>query len=203
MGGKSTLLRQVCIAVIMAHIGCYVNASKCELSLVDRIFTRIGAWDNIFHGQSTFMVELQETSLVLSRATKNSLVIMDELGRGTSTFDGYSIAYSTLSFLASQLQCRTLFSTHYHMLTEESMCKGINPSVALKHMSALVGGTSVAYVLINGPSLCIGRCLILTVRHHIRQGGDDTENDVVFLYKMEAGASFPLLLFFYPLWFLC
>lgn len=86
--GKSTLLRQVCIAVLMAQLGCYVNAASCTLTVVDRIFTRIGANDDILSGRSTFMVELQETSTILQHATKNSLVILDELGRGTSTFDG-------------------------------------------------------------------------------------------------------------------
>jgi len=89
MGGKSTLLRQVCLTVVMAQIGCFVHASRCHFSPVDRIFTRLGAFDNIFTGQSTFMVELYETGKVLTEATANSLVILDELGRGTSTFDGY------------------------------------------------------------------------------------------------------------------
>ncbi|KAJ3328033.1 DNA mismatch repair protein msh6, partial [Kappamyces sp. JEL0680] len=89
MGGKSTLLRQTCIAVIMAQIGCYIPAAKCRLTPFDRIFTRIGANDNIMAGQSTFMVELSETSKILKEATSRSLVILDELGRGTSTFDGY------------------------------------------------------------------------------------------------------------------
>lgn len=91
MGGKSTLLRQTCIAVIMAQLGCYVPAAKCRLTPFDRIFTRIGANDNILAGQSTFMVELAETSRILKEATPRSLVILDELGRGTSTFDGYVI----------------------------------------------------------------------------------------------------------------
>jgi len=89
MGGKSTLLRQVCVAVIMAQMGCFVHASYCQFTPVDRILTRLGAYDNIFAGQSTFMTELHEAGKVLKLATSNSLVIMDELGRGTSTFDGY------------------------------------------------------------------------------------------------------------------
>jgi DNA mismatch repair protein MSH6 len=119
MGGKSTLLRQTCIAVIMAQLGCYVPASKCRLTPFDRIFTRIGANDNILAGQSTFMVELSETSKILREATPRSLVILDELGRGTSTFDGYAIAYAVLHHLTSKVRCLGLFSTHYQMLTEE------------------------------------------------------------------------------------
>ena len=103
MGGKSTLLRQTCIAVIMAQIGCHVPASSFRLSPVDRIFTRIGANDNIMAGQSTFMVELSETSKILREATEHSLVILDELGRGTSTFDGYAIAFSVLYHLITRI----------------------------------------------------------------------------------------------------
>ncbi len=119
MGGKSTLLRQVCCAVIMAQIGCFVSSEKCVLTPCDRIFTRVGANDRIMQGQSTFLVELEETSSILRHATARSLVILDELGRGTSTFDGTSIAYAVIDYLANKTQCLTLFSTHYHMLLEE------------------------------------------------------------------------------------
>jgi DNA mismatch repair protein MSH6 len=119
MGGKSTLLRQTCIAVILAQLGCYVPATHCELTLVDRIFTRIGASDRILEGKSTFYVEMEETRNVLKFATNRSLAILDELGRGTSTFDGYSIAHAVMRYLVNQLHCRTLFSTHYHMLLDE------------------------------------------------------------------------------------
>lgn len=119
MGGKSSLLRQVCIAVIMAQIGCRVPAEEFEFHTVDRIFTRIGANDRIMAGESTFMVELSETSSILKNATENSLVILDELGRGTSTNDGQAIAMSTLLYLAEIKKCRTLFSTHYHWLYDQ------------------------------------------------------------------------------------
>jgi DNA mismatch repair protein MSH6 len=89
MGGKSTLLRQVCILVIMAQIGCYIPAESCRLTVADRIFTRVGARDNIYGGLSTFMIELEETAKMLKYATNQSIIILDELGRGTSTFDGY------------------------------------------------------------------------------------------------------------------
>ncbi|KAI9298967.1 DNA mismatch repair protein Msh6 [Neoconidiobolus thromboides FSU 785] len=135
MGGKSTILRQICIIIIMAQVGCFVPAEYCELTPFDSIFTRIGANDNILAGQSTFMVELSETSRILKEATKNSLIILDELGRGTSTFDGYSIAYSVLYYLLQKIQCLGLFSTHYHMLTNEF----INyPKIKMMHMDCLV-----------------------------------------------------------------
>ncbi|KAI8904067.1 muts domain V-domain-containing protein [Gorgonomyces haynaldii] len=119
MGGKSTLLRQVCIAVMMAQLGSYVPASSLKMSVFDRIFTRIGASDNIMAGQSTFMVELTETCKILKEATPSSLVILDELGRGTSTFDGYAIAFAVLYHLIVQTQCLGLFSTHYRNLTQD------------------------------------------------------------------------------------
>lgn len=119
MGGKSTILRSACIAVIMAQIGCFVPAESCELTLVDRIFTRIGANDRIMAGESTFMVELNETSNIIRHATPSSLVILDELGRGTSTHDGYALARSILEYVADVVGCLCLFSTHYFELTEE------------------------------------------------------------------------------------
>eukprot|EP01101_Sappina_pedata_P006177 TRINITY_DN3009_c0_g1_i1.p1 TRINITY_DN3009_c0_g1~~TRINITY_DN3009_c0_g1_i1.p1 ORF type:complete len:160 (-),score=29.52 TRINITY_DN3009_c0_g1_i1:119-598(-) len=119
----------------MAQIGGYVPAQHCVLSPVDRIFTRIGANDSIMTGRSTFMVELQETSTILLNATANSLVILDELGRGTSTFDGYSIAYSVVKHLAEKIKCLTLFSTHYHMLTQDL---STSPLVSTFHMSSTI-----------------------------------------------------------------
>lgn len=135
MGGKSTLLRQTCMAVILAQIGAYVPCKRLALSPVDRIFTRIGANDNIIAGRSTFMVELKETATILNHATQDSLVILDELGRGTSTFDGYSIAAATLSHLIHTTGCRTLFATHYHALADEY---GRLAQVGLKHMACKV-----------------------------------------------------------------
>jgi DNA mismatch repair protein MSH6 len=118
MGGKSTLLRQVCITAIIAQIGCYVPAKECEMTLVDRIFTRIGASDKLFEGKSTFYVEMEETKNILQNATENSLVIMDELGRGTSTNDGKIIAKTVLFIIENRIKCRTLFTTHYHDIIE-------------------------------------------------------------------------------------
>lgn len=119
MGGKSTLLRQTCLGVILAQVGCYVPATSCSLTPVDRIFTRIGASDRILEGKSTFFVEMEETANIIKCATKRSLCIVDELGRGTSTFDGYSIAHAVLKYLVRRIKCLTLFSTHYHMLLDD------------------------------------------------------------------------------------
>ncbi|XP_030375473.1 probable DNA mismatch repair protein Msh6 [Scaptodrosophila lebanonensis] len=117
MGGKSTLMRQLGLLVVMAQVGAHIPAISCRLSLVDRIFTRLGAQDDILAGHSTFLVELSEASLILKHATSHSLVLVDELGRGTATYDGTAIAASVVNFLAD-LKCRTLFSTHYHNLID-------------------------------------------------------------------------------------
>ncbi|XP_067642764.1 probable DNA mismatch repair protein Msh6 [Eurosta solidaginis] len=134
MGGKSTLMRQVGLLVVMAQIGAHVPAEHCRITVVDRIFTRLGAQDDIMAGQSTFLVELNETSLILKHATVNSLVLLDELGRGTATYDGTAIAASVVDYLAN-LKCRTLFSTHYHNLIEY-FHKDIR--ITLGHMACMV-----------------------------------------------------------------
>jgi len=120
MAGKSTFLRQVALLVLMAQMGCFVPAKKASISIVDRIFTRVGALDNLSQGQSTFMVEMQETANILNNATEHSLVIMDEIGRGTSTFDGFSIAWAVAEYLhdLKDRGVKTLFATHYHELTD-------------------------------------------------------------------------------------
>ncbi|KAH8956231.1 hypothetical protein BDL97_07G029800 [Sphagnum fallax] len=140
MGGKSTLLRATCLAVIMAQLGCFVPGASCTLSPVDIIFTRLGASDRIMQGQSTFMVECTEAASVLQNATNNSLVVLDELGRGTSTFDGFAIAYAVLRHVVDTLDSRLLFATHYHALTTEFSS---HPSVGLQHMTcAMESNTS-------------------------------------------------------------
>ncbi|KAL0420115.1 UNVERIFIED_CONTAM: DNA mismatch repair protein MSH6 [Sesamum radiatum] len=140
MGGKSTLLRQVCLAVILAQIGADVPAESFALSPIDRIFVRMGAKDHIMAGHSTFLTELLETASMLSSATRNSLVALDELGRGTSTSDGQAIAASVLEHFVRTVQCRGMFSTHYHRLAVDYQK---DPKVALCHMACQVG-TGVA-----------------------------------------------------------
>lgn len=117
MGGKSTYLRQVALIGIMAQIGCFVPAKMANLSILDRIFTRIGAGDNLAQGKSTFLVEMEETSAICTQATAQSLVILDEVGRGTSTFDGLAIAQAVVEFIHTTIKARCLFATHYHELT--------------------------------------------------------------------------------------
>jgi len=118
MAGKSTYMRQLGIIVIMAQIGCFVPAKEATLPVFDKIFTRIGASDDLVSGQSTFMVEMMEASKAIKNATKNSLILFDELGRGTATYDGMSLAESILEYILKNIRCKTLFSTHYHELTD-------------------------------------------------------------------------------------
>ena len=118
MAGKSTYIRQVALIVLLAQIGSFVPAASAEIGIVDRIFTRVGANDDLARGQSTFMVEMNETANIVNNATERSLVILDEIGRGTSTFDGLSIAWSVAEFLHDKIKGRTLFATHYHELTK-------------------------------------------------------------------------------------
>jgi len=118
MAGKSTILRQIGLIVLMAQIGSFVPASRARIGVVDRLFTRVGASDNLVRGQSTFMVEMSETSAILHTATKRSLVLLDEIGRGTSTYDGISIAWSVSEHLHDVVVCKTVFATHYHELTQ-------------------------------------------------------------------------------------
>ncbi len=118
MGGKSTYLRQAALIVLMAQMGSYVPARSARLGLVDRIFTRIGASDNLARGRSTFMVEMTETAAILNTATPRSLILLDEVGRGTSTYDGLAIAWAAIEYIHANTRAKTLFATHYHELTE-------------------------------------------------------------------------------------
>ncbi len=134
MSGKSTILRQIGLIVLMAQIGSFVPASSARIGVVDRLFTRVGASDNLVRGQSTFMVEMSETSAILHTATSRSLVLLDEIGRGTSTYDGVSIAWSVSEYLHDQVKCKTVFATHYHELTQltDELVSACNYSVEVK-----------------------------------------------------------------------
>ena len=136
MAGKSTYMRQVAVIVIMAQVGCFVPAASAEIGIVDGIYTRVGASDDLAAGQSTFMVEMAEVADILKNATKDSLLILDEIGRGTSTFDGMSIARAVIEYVHDKKLCgaKTLFATHYHELTElEDLLPGVqNFSIAVK-----------------------------------------------------------------------
>ena len=122
MSGKSALLRQTALVIIMAQIGCFVPADSAEIGVIDKLFTRVGANDNISSGESTFMVEMNETSSILNNLSENSLILLDEIGRGTSTYDGISIAWSIAEFLHenSNFRPKTMFATHYHELNNMS-----------------------------------------------------------------------------------
>jgi len=154
MAGKSTVLRQVALIALMAQIGSFVPAEHAEVGLVDRIFTRIGAQDDIATGQSTFMVEMTETAALLLQSTRRSLIILDEVGRGTSTYDGMAIARAVVEYLHNEphLGCRTLFATHYHELTA---LEGTLPRVRNYHMAAVEQDGQVVFL------------------HELRPGGAD------------------------------
>ena len=134
MAGKSTLLRQVGLCVLLAQIGSFVPARRAVIGVVDRLFTRVGASDNLVRGQSTFMVEMSETSAILHGATARSLVLLDEIGRGTSTYDGVAIAWAVTECLHNEIGCKTIFATHYHELTQltESLAHVRNFNVAVR-----------------------------------------------------------------------
>lgn len=151
MGGKSTYMRQTALIVLLAHMGSFVPADSAEVGVVDRIFTRIGASDDLASGQSTFMVEMTETATILHNATENSLVLMDEVGRGTSTFDGLALAWACATYLATSIKAFTLFSTHYFEMTRlPSVCS----SVANVHLSATEHDDSIIFLhrVLPGPA---------------------------------------------------
>ncbi len=143
MGGKSTYLRQAAAIVILAQMGSFVPADSAALSIVDRVFTRIGAADNLARGRSTFMVEMTETAVILNTATARSLVVLDEIGRGTSTYDGLALAWSVVEHIHQRIRARTLFATHYHELTELA---DQLPGVVNLHVSVKEAGDQVIFL---------------------------------------------------------
>jgi len=143
MGGKSTYMRQTALIVILAHIGCYVPARRAVLGPMDRIFTRIGASDDLAGGRSTFMLEMTETANILNNATAHSLVLMDEVGRGTSTFDGLSLAWACAAYIAAKIRAFTLFATHYFELTSLA---GETPGVRNVHVEAVEHGDTLVFL---------------------------------------------------------
>ena len=143
MAGKSTYMRQLGIIAIMAQIGCFVPASEANLPVFDKIFTRIGASDDLVSGESTFMVEMMEASRAIKNATKNSLILFDELGRGTATYDGMSLAEAILEYIANKIKCKTLFSTHYHELTD--MENNLS-NLKNKHVSAVEENGEITFL---------------------------------------------------------
>jgi DNA mismatch repair protein MutS len=158
MAGKSTILRQIGLIVLLAQIGSFVPASRARVGIVDRLFTRVGASDNLVRGQSTFMVEMSETSAILHTATRRSLVLLDEIGRGTSTYDGVSIAWAVSEHLHNVVRCKTVFATHYHELTQ------------LADELEAVRNYNVAVREVTGPDAGAPRVLFL---HRLQPGGAD------------------------------
>lgn len=191
MSGKSTFMRQTALIALMAQIGCFVPARNATIGICDRIFTRVGASDNLVAGQSTFMVEMTETANILHNATSRSLVILDEIGRGTSTFDGISIAWAVAEYLHNKTACRTLFATHYHELAElanelfyfRNMCvavKEMNDEIVFLH-KVIDGASNHSYGIQVGrlaglPSRLIQRSKKILVG--LEQGKLPTHNDL-------------------------
>jgi len=155
MAGKSTIMRQVALIVLLAQIGCFVPAEECVMGMTDRIFTRVGAADDLAAGRSTFMVEMNETASILHNATERSLIILDEIGRGTSTFDGVSIAWSVAEHIYSHIKAKTMFATHYHVMNklEDKFTRISNYNIAVKERNGeliflrklVKGGTDQSY----------------------------------------------------------
>lgn len=186
MGGKSSYIRQTALIIIMAQIGCFVPADEAEIGIFDAIYTRMGARDNLAQGRSTFLVELGETSNILKKATNRSLVILDELGRGTSTYDGVAIASATLDYIIRRIGCFTMFVTHYPLLAKLQ-----------DRYPKLVGNYHMAFMEKSLPSAASAGAHDTKEPHsssssssplEASQGGGD-EHSITFLYKLVPGIS--------------
>ncbi|MFT3764360.1 MAG: DNA mismatch repair protein MutS [Minicystis sp.] len=187
MAGKSTFMRQVALIVILAQMGSYVPARRAKIGLVDRILSRVGASDNVARGESTFMVEMRETAGILRDATRRSLVILDEIGRGTSTYDGLSIAWAVAEHLHDVIGCRALFATHYHELTE--LAKQA-PGIANHSVAAREHGDDVVFLhkLVPGPA---SRSYGIAVARLAGIGEGVLARAKAILGTLESGAALP------------
>jgi len=196
MAGKSTILRQIGLIVLMAQIGSFVPATRARIGIVDRLFTRVGASDNLVRGQSTFMVEMSETSAILHTATRRSLVLLDEIGRGTSTYDGVSIAWAVSEHLHDAIGCKTVFATHYHELTQlaEERAAVRNFTVAVREVgdevlflhTLVAGGADRSYGIEVGRLAGLPRAVVTRARallqlleaeHHVVTPGGALRDD--------------------------
>ncbi len=206
MGGKSTYLRQAAMLVLLAQMGSFVPAASLRLGLVDRIYTRIGASDNVARGRSTFMVEMTETATILNTATSRSLILLDEMGRGTATFDGLSLAWATVEYLHAETQARTLFATHYHELTmlAEKLKRVRNLRVGVKEGAGGIvflhsiepGAASKSYGIEVAKLAGLPAAVIERARHILRQHEKQERQSV----QVETAAPEPMqLTIFTPL----
>ena len=212
MAGKSTLLRQVGLCVLLAQMGAFVPARRALVGVVDRLFTRVGASDNLVRGQSTFMVEMSETSAILHGATARSLVLLDEIGRGTSTYDGVAIAWAVTEFLHNTIGCKTVFATHYHELTQltEELAHARNFNVAVREAGDEIvflhrlepGGADRSYGIHVGqlaglPAPVVGRAWqvlkLLEAGHHVARQASPAPPDATQLGLFAPAPPHPLL----------
>jgi len=212
MAGKSTLLRQVGLCVLLAQMGAFVPARRALVGVVNRLFTRVGASDNLVRGQSTFMVEMSETSAILHGATARSLVLLDEIGRGTSTYDGVAIAWAVTEFLHNTIGCKTVFATHYHELTQltEELARARNFNVAVREAGDEIvflhrlepGGADRSYGIHVGqlaglPAPVVGRAWqvlkLLEAGHHVARQASPAPPDATQLGLFAPAPPHPLL----------
>jgi len=210
MAGKSTILRQIGLIVLMAQIGGFVPATSARIGIVDRVFTRVGASDNLVRGQSTFMVEMSETSAILHTATRRSLVLLDEIGRGTSTYDGVSIAWAVSEHLHDAIGCKTVFATHYHELTQlaEERAAIRNYTVAVREVgdevlflhTLIAGGADRSYGIEVGrlaglPPQVVSRARamlrLLEAEHHVVQTGAASREPTRTVEQLPLFATLP------------